>query len=294
MGLAGSLLGLLLAHPAYPVPAPAGGGQGKENEGHVELGPFGVWEQLGEREGQGIGGRAVALPVRLASGWPPAAQQHRHRGVHAGRAGWTLVPSSPSHCFRVGLGRPHVQPVSLLVEQLCPLLRGAIRRPLGLGAPMALRAPLLRLQGDGLAHTPKKSWRTICGRPVPGPASSRPGEDRAALLGHPPLLSPALASRWPRVLLPSPGDSHLPAFPPWGLHLGLLPTGGAEPCHALTRPARGHLLLLVSVAMAVVGVAPHGLLCLPPAHASCPQAGHQDSGQAPSVRVCVGVPNKVL
>lgn len=49
--------------PSCPLTAPAGGGQGKEKEGQVELGPFGIQEQLGKGLGPGEGWASGGLPA---------------------------------------------------------------------------------------------------------------------------------------------------------------------------------------------------------------------------------------
>lgn len=49
--------------PSCPLTAPAGGGQGKEKEGQVELDPFGIQEQLGKGPGPEEGWASGGLPA---------------------------------------------------------------------------------------------------------------------------------------------------------------------------------------------------------------------------------------
>lgn len=49
--------------PSCPLTAPAGGGQGKEKEGQVELDPFGIQEQLGKGPGPEEGWVSGGLPA---------------------------------------------------------------------------------------------------------------------------------------------------------------------------------------------------------------------------------------
>lgn len=86
-----------LARPApllaCPLTAPAGGGRGKEKEGHVELGPSGVQEQLERGWGEGTGHEGLAQP---REGWVafllprPFSRGCLPRQGRAWRGGWGL------------------------------------------------------------------------------------------------------------------------------------------------------------------------------------------------------------
>lgn len=69
---------------ACPLTAPAGGGRGKEKEGHVELGPSGVQEQLERGWGRGQAMRAWLSQGRV--GWP-CFPGHSHGAVSPAREG---------------------------------------------------------------------------------------------------------------------------------------------------------------------------------------------------------------
>lgn len=93
---------------ACPLTTPAGGGQGKEKEGQVGWGPFGVQEQLGERRGgdrQQGPGRARG---GLAFGWPSDPKPILLGQSSLEREGLVNPGADPPagpHCPSVGRGR---------------------------------------------------------------------------------------------------------------------------------------------------------------------------------------------
>lgn len=147
--------------PACPPAAPAGGGQGKERERQVGLGPFGVQEQLGH----GLGGGAGSWgPGTSGAGWggPPLFPDCTPGAGCPHREG--LSPTFLPHCpvwGLVGGSAVGTASVSLWVEQLPAPGRLTLRLTTGRVRPPYRGPPGALGRRRGSAGTPAEEGRRV-------------------------------------------------------------------------------------------------------------------------------------